>query len=62
MDNNDELKWWSDLDDDERAFLKAWHSATPEQRADALAVMLNHQRHKGDGQVIPFPTAPRGDE
>ena len=62
MGNSDEMKW-DDLSEDERKFLQAWHSATPEQRADALAVMVNNQRRHHDddgGRVIQFPSTPRG--
>ena len=61
--DNNELKW-ADLDKDEQEFLRAWHAADAETRANVFALLLNHQRrHHADdgGQVIPFPSTPRDD-
>ena len=50
---------WDDLTDDERAFLMAWRQANADAQADALAIMLNHQQHGGDDNVISIEDARR---
>ena len=50
---------WEDLTDDERAFLLAWRQADADTQADALAIMLNHQQHGGDDNVISIEDARR---
>lgn len=43
---------WDDLTEEEREFLLAWRQADADRRADALAIMLNHQQRGGDGSII----------
>lgn len=50
---------WDDLTEDEREFLLAWRQADADRQADALAIMLNHQQHGGDDNIINIEDARR---
>lgn len=52
-------KTWANLTNDERAFLLAWRQADADAQADALEIMVSHQQHDGEGNVISIEDARR---